>query len=97
MPPNKLLLRRGGENCDGDQQTAEQKGHCGNTIISRKLYVPNLSSGEERGRPKTSCKPEGSELLHKDRALQNGRDSHPPRFDSTPGLDGEIRLKDAYL
>ena len=69
----------------------DKGGNCGNPGIHRQLCFPTIPGGEERGRTKASNKPQGPKLLHRGRALQDGRPAPSSGFDPASGLDGQAR------
>ena len=88
-PRDLLLTRRANQNLPRGQGASGQRCHNRSSALPTKLCLPNLSGGEERGRAKACYKPQRSQQLCKDGALQDGGPSSAPRHDPASRLDGE--------
>ena len=76
-PTNTLLTREQVPDDHRSVRTCNQRGNCGDTTVTTQLCVPTISSGEKGWGSETSNKPEVSQSVCEDRALQNGRSSRP--------------------
>ena len=71
-PCNTVFFRGETQNIPGGTGTSGEKGHCRGTIDPGKLCLSNLPSGEEGMGTKTGSQPQEPQLLHTNRALQDG-------------------------
>ena len=90
---NEMFTRRQESGRLRGSGTLVQRGNCRDTNLPKELCVPDFPSGKEGWGPETSHKPEGSQPLCEDRALQDGGSSLAPRSPAVTGLDGKDGLE----
>jgi len=92
-PSDKVLTREHGTDIHRGISTVDERGNYRDTHHSAELCLSDIPGGEKGWGPTACNKPEVSQSLCKNRALQDGRPPSAPKSTSATRLDGEAGLE----